>query len=147
MPRMKRLQIFGILALMIGIVAFGTARPATQAPGFDNDFTGGTMRVDYFHSGTATEEHISLDRVVADGPWSGSRTRLIDDLNLGKYFFEVADRETNRLLYSRGFSTVYNEWEETAEAKQMFWRRTIHRRPASLTAPSSASVSGPPGNC
>ncbi len=121
MPRMKRLPAFGILALTIGIAAYVAARPATQTPGFDNDFTGGTMRVDYFHSGTATEERISLDRVLADGPWPGSRTRLVDDLNLGKYFFDVTDRETNRLLYSRGFSSVYGEWEETPEAKQM-WR-------------------------
>src|SRR2546422_7533296 len=34
-----------------------------QGGAFDADFTGRTMRVDYFHSGTATEEHISLDRI------------------------------------------------------------------------------------
>jgi hypothetical protein len=116
------------------------ARPAPQAlPSFDADFTGRTMRVDYFHSGTATEEHISLDRVVSDGPWPGSRTRLVDDLNLGKYLFEVADRASNRLLYSRGFSSVYGEWQTTAEAKQVW--RTYHeslrfpwpRRPVQVT--------------
>ncbi len=88
------------------------------------DFTERTMRVDYFHSGTASEEHISLDRVVADGPWPGSRTHLLDPLNLGKYHFEVIDRETNRVLYSRGFSSIYGEWETTPEAKKMW--RTFH---------------------
>jgi len=104
------------------LLAFG--QPAAQTSSFDADFTGRTMRADYFHSGTATEEHISLDRVVADGPWPGSRTRLVDDLNLGKYLFEVTDRATNRLLYSRGFSSIYGEWETTGEAKKV--RRTFH---------------------
>ncbi len=99
-----------------------TARSAGQVQAnFAADFTGGTMRVDFFHSGSATEEHISLDRAVSDGPWPGSRTRLADDTNFGKYLFEVTDRATNRLLYSRGFSSVYGEWETTAEAKKM-WR-------------------------
>jgi hypothetical protein len=92
--------------------------------GFDADFTSRTMRVDYFHSGTAIEEHISLSRVVADGPWPGSRTRLVDDLNLGTYFFEVADVATNRVLYSRGFSSVFGEWVTIPEAKQVW--RTFH---------------------
>jgi hypothetical protein len=99
-------------------------RPAAGTSYFDADFTGRTMRVDYFHSGTASEEHISLDRVVSDGPWPGSRTRLVDDTNLGKYLFEVIDRSTNRLLYSRGFSSVYGEWETTGEAKKVW--RTFH---------------------
>ena len=99
-------------------------RPAAGTSYFDADFAGRTMRVDYFHSGTATEEHISLDRVVSDGPWPGSRTRLVDDTNLGKYLFEVTDRSTNRLLYSRGFSSIYGEWETTGEAKKVW--RTFH---------------------
>ncbi len=115
------------------------SQPAAQTSSFDADFTGRTMRADYFHSGTATEEHISLDRVLADGPWPGSRTRLVDDLNLGKYLFEVTDRATNRLLYSRGFSSIYGEWETTGEAKKI--RRTFHeslrfpwpRRPVQVT--------------
>ena len=60
-------------------------------------------------------EIVALDRVVSDGPWAGSRTRLVDDLNLGKYLFEVIDRRTNRVIYSRGFASIYGEWETTPE--------------------------------
>jgi len=42
-----------------------------------------TMRLDYFHSGTSAEEHFAVDRIVSDGMWSGSKTILIDDLQLG----------------------------------------------------------------
>ena len=83
-----------------------------------------TMRVDYFHTGNAAEERFSLDRVVIEPlPWPGSPRRSIDDSNLGKYFFEVVDRKTNRVLYSRGFASVYGEWETTGEAQTL--RRTF----------------------
>ena len=82
------------------------------------------MRVDYFHTGNAAEEVFSLDRVVLEPlPWPGNPRRPIDDTNLGKYFFEVIDRTTNRVLYSRGFASVYGEWETTGEAKEP--RRTF----------------------
>src|SRR5262249_48802446 len=50
--------------------------------------------------------------------WPGHPRRAIDDTNLGKYFFEVVDPASQRVLYSRGFASVYGEWETTAEAKQ-----------------------------
>lgn len=79
-----------------------------------------TMRVDYYHTGDATEERFSLDRVVVEPlPWPGNPSRPIDRMSLGKYFFEVADQATGRLLYSRGFASVYGEWETTAEAKTL----------------------------
>jgi len=78
-----------------------------------------TMRLDYVHAGTATEETFALDRVALEGSWPGPRDRLLDETNLGKYLFEVRDRATNRLLYSRGFASIYGEWETTEEAKSV----------------------------
>ncbi|HEX8619375.1 MAG TPA: M64 family metallopeptidase [Thermoanaerobaculia bacterium] len=92
---------------------------AESAPQFDQAFLDKTMRVDYFHTSTPKgDEILALDRVVSDGPWPGSRTRLIDTTNLGKYYFEVIDRETNQPLFSRGFASVYGEWETTPDAKE-----------------------------
>jgi len=77
-----------------------------------------TMRVDYYHTGNASREIFSLDRLVIEPtPWPGNLRKNIDDTNLGKYFFEVRDRATNRVLYSRGFASIYGEWETTDEAK------------------------------
>ncbi|WNG23021.1 peptidase M64 [Cystobacter fuscus] len=84
-----------------------------------------TFRVDYFHTGNATEERFSLDRLVVEPlPWPGNPSRAIDESNLGKYLFEVRDRDTNRLLYSRGFASIYGEWETTPEAREV--NRTFH---------------------
>jgi len=82
---------------------------------FDKYFTGETMRMDYFHIGTATEEHFSLDRVLNDGTWAGSQTMLLDDLNRGLYFFKISDSLTNTLLYSRGFASVFGEWQSIGD--------------------------------
>jgi hypothetical protein len=87
-------------------------------------FAESTMRLDYYHTGRAGEEVFALDRAVADGPWPGSRTRLLDDTNLGPYFFEVLDAASGRALYSRGYASIYGEWETTAEAARM--HRTFH---------------------
>ena len=98
-------------------IALLIAAPAMAAR-FDELFIDKTMRADYFHTSNRGEEIIALDRIVSDGPWAGSRTRLIDTTNLGKYYFEVIDRETNQAIYSRGFASVYGEFETTDEAKQ-----------------------------
>src|SRR5881397_1990958 len=83
-----------------------------------------TMRLDYYHTGTATQEIFSVDRVVIEpAPWPGNPQKTVDETNLGKYLFEVRDRATNRLLYSRGFASIFGEWETTEEAKNV--SRTI----------------------
>ncbi len=109
---MTRFSIGSLLALILAVAA-----PVSAAPPR-------TLRVDYFHTGNAAGEVFSLDRVVLEPlPWPGNPRRPIDDTNLGKYFFEVVDRGTNRVVYSRGFASVYGEWETTDEAKQA--RRTF----------------------
>ena len=84
-----------------------------------------TMRLDYYHTGNASQEMFSVDRVVLEPlTWPGNPQKNIDETNLGKYLFEVRDRTTNRLLYSRGFASIYGEWETTDEAKSA--NRTFH---------------------
>jgi hypothetical protein len=104
------------LALLALVVA------ASAGAGFDHDFTGATLRADYYHTGTAHEEHFALRRVLVEGPWPGSRTQTLDTTNLGRYLVEVADLADNRVLYTRGFASIYGEWETTGEALAGTWR-------------------------
>jgi len=77
-----------------------------------------TMRLDYYHTGNVRQEIFSVDRVVLEPlPWPGAPGKNIDNSNLGNYFFEVRDRRSGRILYSRGFNSVYGEWVTTEEAK------------------------------
>lgn len=93
---------------------------ALLAPGtdFDEQFTGKTLRFDYRHTGTAGEEHVAPERFRIEGDWAGSRTRLLDTSNLGKYLFVVVDPRTNVPIWSQGFSSIYGEWETTGEARR-----------------------------
>lgn len=111
---------------LLAVIVTAAASPVAPQTGsrFDDYFTDKTMRVDYFHTGGLGTEVVALDRVVSDGVWPGSRTRFLDDTNRGKYFFEVIDTLTNRAIYSRGFSSLYGEWETTAEPRRV--HRTFH---------------------
>ena len=100
--------------LLIVILTFLVCGVAAAAPR--------TMRLDYYHTGNATTEYFSPERVYIEPlPWPGDMTKTIDTSNLGKYLFEVRDEKTKRVLYSRGFASIFGEWETTDEAK------SIHR--------------------
>jgi len=113
--------LFAILFATFTTIA---ASSMAHAASFDEHFTPQTMRVDYFHTGGMKSEIFSLEKIVGDGPWPGSRTRLLDSLGLGKYSFEVRDAKSEQVLYSRGFASVFGEWETTDEATAA--HRTFH---------------------
>lgn len=78
-----------------------------------------TLRVDYYHTGGVAFEAFAVDRCVIEPlPWPGAPTQALDTSNLGRYFFEVADIATGKVQFSRGFSSIYGEWEETPEAQK-----------------------------
>ncbi|MFP3861239.1 MAG: M64 family metallopeptidase [Bacteroidales bacterium] len=111
---MKTIVYKTTVLLCLLFIAF----PSRGDVNFDEYFKDQTMRLDFFHTGTSEEEHFSLDRMINDGVWAGSKTQLIDELELGKYFFELKEPETGEILYSRGFSSIYGEWETTPAAKE-----------------------------
>jgi hypothetical protein len=104
-------SVFSITLLM-----FLSLSAALAGVNYDRFFTDKTMRVDYFHTGTKGEDRITVDQVYQEGSWPGTRTNLVDELNLGEYGFRVYDRATNTLIFSQGFSSIYNEWQTTDEA-------------------------------
>ena len=104
MPMRRWVAAFAVVA--------SCAQTAPNALNFDFDRT---MRVHYLHRGGPGGEVLALDAVRAEGAWPGSRTQLVDSTNLGKYFFDVIDRASNRVIYSRGFASIYGEWETTPE--------------------------------
>lgn len=106
-------------------VCFSILTEMAFAQKFDTFFTDQVLRIDYFHSGTATEERIAIDQIYAGGEWPESRTRLIDDLNLGNYLLRVSDAATNQVIFSRGYAALFNEWQTTDEAKRGVFK-TMH---------------------
>src|SRR3990172_6397644 len=83
---------------------------------FTNYFIDKTLRVDYHHTGAKGMEVIALDKCYEEGVWSGNKTQLLDNLNCGEYMLRVYDAATAQLIYSRGYSTMFNEWHSTDES-------------------------------
>ena len=76
-----------------------------------------TLRVDYFHTGNSREQWFSLDRTVLEPlEWPGNLNKSVDESGFGNYRFEVREQASGKLIYSRGFNSVFGEWKTTAEA-------------------------------
>ncbi|NQT76326.1 MAG: peptidase M64 [Bacteroidetes bacterium] len=103
---MKKIILLMLLTLSIGVQAQ-----------FKDHFKNKTLRIDYIHSGNSVEEYYEFDTLYAEKYWGGPKTNLIDKFNYGNYKFEVYDAETNELLYSRGYSSLFREWQATPEAE------------------------------
>ncbi len=111
-----------LLPALAALVLLGICNGVAGDSTFDHWFTGATLRIDYFDTGTKGVEILSLDRLIVEGDWPGSRINLVDTLNLGEYVARVFDRSTNTLIYATGFSSLFNEWQTTDEALAGIYR-------------------------
>ncbi len=84
---------------------------------FDEYFTDKTLRVDYFHTGDSLNDSYSIDGLKEEPYWGGSKTNLLDTFNYGRYEVKVFNQEDDKLIYSRTYSTLFDEWQTTDEAK------------------------------
>jgi hypothetical protein len=114
---MKRTLGLVVVSLLFFFFSFDTSFAESAA-------TPRTLRVDYYHTGNSHEEWFSLDRVVLEPlEWPGNLNKSIDESQLGNYLFEVHERVSGKLLYSRGFNSVFGEWRTTDEA--LYGNRTF----------------------
>ncbi len=93
----------------------GVAGPSGQ-PTYDEWFTDEAMRVDLFHTGTSEEWTYSLDEVVREPLWPGTRRHLIDPFDYGPIRFRITDGKTGTALFSQGYASLFDEWITTEEA-------------------------------
>jgi hypothetical protein len=84
---------------------------------FDNYFSAKVLRYDFMFSGNSQKTEVYPMGMKEEPFWAGSNTRLIDPFKYGNFRYEVFDDRTNMLIYSRGFSSLYQEWQTTEEAK------------------------------
>jgi hypothetical protein len=113
-----------VIALVLAFSGPG-ARAAEPPASFDRFFVDRTMRVDLVHVGTAAEELFTLDRVLAEGIWAGSRANLLDEAGTGTYLVKLYDLSTGTLLFSRGYDSYFGEYRTTAAAGKGV-RRAYH---------------------
>ena len=87
---------------------------------FDDHFLDKTLRIDYFHTGNFENEYYSIDELIEEPFWGGSKVNLVDKFDYGKYKIAVYDSMTDKMIYSRNYATLFSEWQTTEEAKSTF---------------------------
>lgn len=86
---------------------------------FNKYFEARTLRVDFTLAGNNQRTEVFLEQMKKQGEWAGSHTHLIDHENYGNFRYQLKDPETGELLFSRGFSSLFQEWQTTPEAKKL----------------------------
>jgi hypothetical protein len=102
-------------------LAAGPAAASSFALYFDN----ATLRVDYFRSGDAGHEVVTLDRLYRQGPWAGPRAQLVDEFPHGGSMVELRDTATGEILYSQRYDSLFGEYRTTGPAADGI-ARTYH---------------------
>jgi len=97
---------------------------AAAAQSFEEFFINKTLRVDYYHTGMKGQELFAVDQCYEEGEWAGGQKNLLDNLNLGEYQVRVYDSKSSALIFSRGYSTLFNEWQTTGGANTSY--HTFH---------------------
>jgi hypothetical protein len=84
---------------------------------FEKFFTSERLRYDYVVTGNDTTIGIYGYQYYREPYWGGSHVNLIDTIGYGDMFLEVYDSLTGALIFSKGYSTLFKEWQTTDEAK------------------------------
>jgi hypothetical protein len=87
---------------------------------FEDYFLNKTLRFDYVHTGDKENDFYSVDEIIEEPYWGGSWVNLADTFNYGSGKFLVYDDSTDQLIYSRCYSTLFDEWQTTNEAMETY---------------------------
>jgi hypothetical protein len=84
---------------------------------YDDFFTDERMRVDLVFAGDNDETEVYLEKIKSEPEWGGTRKNMIDEMGFGDFQVMLFDKVSRKLIYSRGFNTLFEEWQTTAESK------------------------------
>ncbi len=87
-------------------------------PDFQKYFKDQSFRFDFLLGGNNTDVTVYPQQMKKEPFWGGTKTNLIDPFNYGSYRFRIFDVKSDSLIFSKGFSTLFQEWQTTAEAKK-----------------------------
>lgn len=89
-----------------------------QAQCFDQYFENKTLRINYSHIGKNDIEKIEIKDFYSGGEWNGTRSFLNEPNRYGNILFEVFDSVSNQLIFSRSYSTLFDEYRTTERAEK-----------------------------
>ncbi|MBN1985922.1 MAG: peptidase M64 [Prolixibacteraceae bacterium] len=85
---------------------------------FQKYFHDYSFRFDFLLGGNNNKVTVYPQQMKQEPFWAGTKTRLIDPFNYGSYRYRIFDVASDNLIFSKGFSTLFQEWQTTAEAKK-----------------------------
>ena len=103
----KRLIISILLSAFISV----------NAQCFNDYFCDRTLRIDYIFAGSNTTQNIYVDELVSMPRWYGKRQHLAEVPLKGNGQIIVRTTDTQQVIYRNSFSTLFQEWQATDEAK------------------------------
>lgn len=86
---------------------------------FEKHFSDKTLRFDFYHGGDSSCEEYYFDELKEEPYWAGSKTQLLDQTGYGNQMFKIIDKASGQEIYSRGYCTLFNEWQSTPEARSV----------------------------
>lgn len=86
---------------------------------FDRYFCDATLRLDYAFAGDVNQQEIYLDQLSRLPRWYGRRVRLDEVPAAGDGTITVRDHKSGEVIYLHSFSSLFQEWISTAEAKSV----------------------------
>lgn len=105
--------------LMTAVVALFSFTQNMQAQRFEEYFDDATLRLDYIFAGNHQEQHIYLQELKKQDRWAGRKSRLAEKFLNGNGQLTVKDHATQRVIYVWTFSTLFQEWLQYDEAKNV----------------------------
>lgn len=93
------------------------ASVALYAQEFDANFVDKTLRIDYTLLGNASEQHVALRDMSSTDNWWGRRVNLDNVPLKGNGDLTLYDADTHEVIYKTSFSSLFQEWITTPEAK------------------------------
>ena len=85
---------------------------------YNKYFKNNSLRFDFLLGGNKTDVQVYPVQMKKGPFWAGSKKHLTDNFNYGSYRFRVFDAKSDSLIFSKGFSTLFQEWQTTTEAKE-----------------------------
>jgi len=107
------------MRIAAALLLFFSSISALSQTDFDRYFTGKVLRFDFMLAGNAERTTVYPVAFKEEPFWAGPSENLTDPFGYGNFRYEVFDAEEKRLIYSRGFSSLFQEWQTTAEAKEI----------------------------
>jgi len=84
---------------------------------FHDHFYQKSLRLDYFRTGDSNHSEYSFDEIVELSVWGGPQKNLLDTFHFGEYRFVLKEESTGIEIFSKGFTSLFWEWQQTSEAK------------------------------